>query len=228
MTTTEKSQLRQWRGVLFYIFVGLFVLIVVLTIMAVFLKDILPFKLPIPESERKIFFYGFIAEIAVCVVALFKVMFKLKKPVGELEEKPIPNVSGRYKYEEIWCDNKTVYEGECCIKQDGQDLTVLGERTKECNGHKNKKVSVHWSSTWAEVCNDNKIRMDYAITENGGGRGYAILELRKRSRKSMLGEIHLFKEDSLYGTLKFKKIYNTKTPQRLRPKRTRRRVAKAA
>lgn len=228
MTMIERSQLRQMRGVLFYIFVVLFVLIVVFTIMAVFLGDILPFKLPIKESERKIFLYGFIAEIGACVVALYKIMFKLKKPVGEVEEKPIPNVSGRYKYEEIWRDNKTVYLGECCIKQDGQDLTVLGERTKECNGHKNKKVSVHWSSIWAEVCNDNKVRMDYAITENGGGRGYAILELRKRTRGNMLGEIHLFKEDSLFGTLKFKKVCKHKTPQPVRSKRNHRRVAKAS
>jgi hypothetical protein len=70
--------------------------------------------------------------------------------------------------------------------------------------------------------------MDYAITENGGGRGYAILELGKRASRTMLGEIHLFKEDSLFGTLKFKKVYKPKTPQRQRPKRSRRRIAKAS
>jgi hypothetical protein len=226
MTMIEKSQLKQMRGVLFYIFVTLFVIIVTLTIMAVFLEDLGPFK--IKESERKYFVGAFMAEIAACVVTLFKVMFKLKKPVGEVEEKPIPNVNGKYKYEATWSDNKTVHLGECRIKQEGQDLTVQGERTKECNGRKNKKVSIQWSSIWAEVCHDNKIRMDYAITENGGGRGYAILEIGKRASRTMLGEIHLFKEDSLFGTLKFKKVFRTKTPQRQRPKRSRRRIAKAS
>lgn len=224
MTMIEKSQLRQMRWVLFCVFIGLFVITAILTIMAVFFKIE---WLGLDKYGDELFKI-FLGQTGVMVIALFRSVFLRKKRPVEVEEKPIPNVSGKYKYEAIWSDNKTEYVGECFIKQDGQELTVLGERTKECNGRKNHKVSVHWSSIWAEVCNDNKIRMDYAITENGGGRGYAILELRKRASRSMLGEIHLFKEDSLFGTLKFKKIYKPKTPQRARPKRTRRRTAKAS
>lgn len=226
MTWMEKKQIRQMRWVLFYIFVTLFVIVAALTIMAVFFKDILPLGI---GNHEKLLVKIFIVKTGLIVIALFKSLFSLKRQPAAVEDKPtVPKVNGKYKYEEIWGDNKKVYIGECRIKQDGQELTIQGERTKECNGRKNKKVSIHWFSNWAEFCSDNKIRMDYAITENGGGRGYAILEIGKDTSRAMLGEVHVFKGDYNFGTLKFKKVNKAKVLRNRRSKKASRSIRKSS
>ncbi|NIM14948.1 MAG: hypothetical protein GTO45_23530 [Candidatus Aminicenantes bacterium] len=200
MTQSERKQNRRMKWVLFYVFVAIFVAIVTLTIMVVFFGfgDT-------TEQERDFLFKVFIGEVGIAMITLFKVLFGLKKkPVGE--ETAIPSVNGRYKYELNLTGNKTTYLGECRVKQDGRVLTFNGERQKECNGLKKKKVSVHWYSNWAELCADNKVRLDYAITLNGGVRGYAILDVgSKNSTKGMVGEFHLLHEPYVYGTVKFKR-----------------------
>lgn len=202
MTTAELRQLKQqrrMRSVLFYIFVAIFVVIVAGTIGVVF------FNLGHPKPhEREILFSVFIGEIGIAVLALFKVLFGLKKPEAALN-KPVPVVKGDYKYEMVFNDNKLVYLGQCNIKQDKMVLTVTGERQKTRNGRKKTNVSVHWNSNWAELCEDGKIRLDYSINLNGGVRGFAILSGNRSSFKEMMGEFHLLHEPYKCGTVKLKR-----------------------
>ena len=206
MTQMEKRQIRRMRWILFYTFMVFFVIITALTILAVFFEEPRPLGISIPEKHKKIFLYAFPVEIGSSVFGLFNLIFKMKKQPAEEEKKPIANVKGKYKYEEIWSNNKTVYTGECQIKQDETKLTVNGERKKECNGRKNKKVSVPWFSNWAELCNDNKIRMDFGITNGDTDRGYAILQVGRRHSKKILGEVHILGNPYVVGTIKLKRI----------------------
>jgi hypothetical protein len=202
MTRAEIKQNKRMKWILFYIFVTIFVIIVAGTIMVVFFGYGKP-----TEVEREILFKVFIGEIGIAVLALFKLLFGLKKKEREPEEKPIPKVGGKYKYELTCSENKAAFMAECLVKQDGRVLAFNGERKKECIGHKKRRVSYHWFSHWAELCVDNKIRLDYSITNNNGGlRGYAILDLGKKSGRGMVGEFHLLGSPYTYGTVKFKKI----------------------
>lgn len=197
MTRSEIKQTKRMKWVLFCIFVMIFVVIVAGTIATVFFD----FGKPTPE-ERGILFKVFIGEVGIAVLALFKVLFGLKKKPAEVEI-PVPNVAGKYKYELTCCDNKTLFGGECRVKQDGRSLNFNGERNKAKTGHKKEKVSIHWYSSWAELCDDKKVRLDYHITQNGGIRGYAVLDVGKSTSKEMVGEFHFLKEPYVYGTIKF-------------------------
>ena len=199
MTQAERKQNKRMKWILFYIFITIFVVIVAGTIMVVFFG----YGEPRPE-EREILFKVFIGEIGIAVLALFKVLFGLKrKPAAE--ETNLPKVDGKYKYEITCGNNKTLFIGECRVKQDGRSLTFNGERKKTINGRKKENVSIHWYSNWAELCADNKVRLDYSITANGGVRGYAILDAARSSARDMVGEFHLLHEPYTYGTVKFKR-----------------------
>ncbi len=52
---------------------------------------------------------------------------------------------------------------------------------------------------------DNKVRLDYLITLNGGYRGYAILDVSSKTAKGLVGEFHLLSDPYVYGTIKFRK-----------------------
>ncbi len=69
----EQEGLMRW--ILFWIFVGLFVVIVLATLGAVFLR-----YGDLREQERETLFTVFLVEIGVAVVALFYSLFRLKKP----------------------------------------------------------------------------------------------------------------------------------------------------
>jgi hypothetical protein len=124
----------------------------------------------------------------------------------ERKEKPILDVGGRYEYE-ITCGNSTLFLGECRIKQKGRSLYFNGERKKKIVGDKEENVSVPWFSQWAEVCLDNKIRLDYSLTVNGGIRGYSILIVEGgiEAQDTMVGEFHLLEQAHVYGTVRLKK-----------------------
>lgn len=192
-----EKQTRRMRNVLFCIFLLFFVVIVAGTIATVFLD----FGKPTPE-ERAVLFKVFMVEIGIAVLALFKILFGLKKKPAN-EEISIPKVAGKYKYELTCGDNKTLFRGECRVKQDGRTLNINGERKKAKSGHKKESVSIHWYSNWAELCEDKKVRLDYYITQNGGIRGYAILDVGQSTSKEMVGEFHFLKEPYVYGTIKF-------------------------
>ncbi|MCP5049054.1 MAG: hypothetical protein GY940_17925 [bacterium] len=198
MTRAEIKQTNRMKWVLFYIFIGIFVVIVAGTIMVVFFGYGQP-----TEVERDILFKVFIGEIGLAVMALFKVLFGLKKK--PVEDTPVPKVSGKYKYEINFNDNKKVFLGECRIKQEGRTLTINGEQKKSKVGRKKTTVSIHWRSNWAELCADNKIRLDYSFAVNGGTRGYAILDAGLTTFKEILGEFHLLHEPYDCGTIKFKR-----------------------
>jgi len=96
------------------------------------------------------------------------------------------------------------------LKQDGRALVFNGEQREERKGLSKKRVSFHWFSTWAELCEDNKIRMDYFMSNQKGGlRAYLILESGKTSRHSMSGEFHLLHEPHTCGTVTFKPVKHT-------------------
>jgi uncharacterized membrane protein YeaQ/YmgE (transglycosylase-associated protein family) len=197
MTRGEIKQTKRMKWVLFCIFVMIFVVIVAGTIATVFFD----FGKPTPE-ERGILFKVFIGEVGIAVLALFKVLFGLKKKPAQ-EEAPLPNVAGKYKYEIMYSDNKTRYYGECRIKQDGRILNLNGSREKIVVGHKKDRISIPWYSNWAELCADNKIRMDYSITYNGGIKGYVILEVGAKNHRSLVGEFHLLTDPYVYGIATF-------------------------
>lgn len=201
MTQGEIKQNKRMRWILFYIFITIFVLIVAGTIATVFFG----FGSPSP-NERSLLFKIFIGEIGIAVLTLFRVLFGLKrKPVEAVES--IPRVDGKYKYEITTSDNKNSITGECMVKQDGRALVFNGERQKEYCGHKKNRVSYHWFSHWAELCVDNKVRLDYSVTDNNGGlRGYAILDTAKKSTAGMAGEFHLLGQPYVHGTIRFKRI----------------------
>jgi hypothetical protein len=198
MTRGEVKQNNRMRSVLFYIFVTIFVVIVAGTTMVVFFD----YGKPQPH-EREILFNVFIGEIGIAVLALFKMLFGLKKPA--VETAPAPKLDGTYKYEMNFNDNKTVYQGECNIKQDNRVLTFNGENRKSRTGRKKETVSIHWNSNWAELCADNKVRMDYSINFNGGMRVFCVLNGNRSSFKEMMGEFHLLHEPYKCGSVKFKR-----------------------
>ena len=125
MTRGEIKQAKRMKWILFYIFVTIFVLVVAGTIATVFFD----YGKPSPE-ERKLLFNVFIGEVGVAILALFKVLFGLKKkPV--VEEEAVPRIAGKYKYELVACDNKTHFQGNCRVKQEGRVLEFNGERKKD-------------------------------------------------------------------------------------------------
>ncbi|UCH96346.1 MAG: hypothetical protein JSV88_05685 [Candidatus Aminicenantes bacterium] len=197
MDRGEKKQTRRMRNVLFCIFLLFFVVIVAGTIATVFLD----FGKPTPD-ERAVLFKVFMVEIGIAVLALFKILFGLKKKPAK-EEKPIPKVAGKYNYEAMYSDNKTTYYGECRIKQDGRILKLNGFRKKIAVGRKKNNISIPWYSNWAELCTDNKIRMDYSITYNGRIKGYLILEVGAKNPRSLVGEFHLLTDPYVYGIATF-------------------------
>jgi len=202
MTKSDKldeKQITKMRWVLFCIFASIFVIIVIGTLLVVF------FGLGKPtEKERDLLFNVFIVEVGIAIIALFKMLFNLKK--RHQEEKPILEVGGKYEYE-IACADSTLFLGECRIKQKGRSLYFSGERKKKIVKDKEENVSIPWFSQWAEICLDNKIRMDYSLTVNGGIRGYSILVLEAgmEAEETMVGEFHLLEQTHVCGTVKLKK-----------------------
>jgi hypothetical protein len=195
----EKKQITKMRWVLFCIFASIFVIIVIGTLLVVFFGVGKP-----TEKERDLLFNVFIIEVGIAIIALFKMLFNLKKK--HQEEKPLLEVGGRYEYE-ISCGDHTLFLGECRIKQKGRSLYFSGERKKKIVGDKEENVSIPWFSQWAEICLDNKIRMDYSLTVNGGIRGYSILVLEAglEAEDTMVGEFHLLEQAHVCGTVRLKK-----------------------
>jgi hypothetical protein len=189
------------KWILFYIFIIIFVVTVALTVAKVFFG----FGEP-SEAERKVLFSVFIGEVGIAVLALFKMLFGLKKRPKEQEETPLPKINGKYKFEMTGSDSKIRCQGECLVKQDGRVLNFNGVQKKARIKRKKEKVSVRWYSNWAELCEDNKVRVDYSITLNGGIRGYAILDTGRKTGKEMMGEFHMLHEPYTYGTVKFKRV----------------------
>jgi hypothetical protein len=202
MTQGEKKQTRWMRAVLFWVFVTIF-----MAVAAVGVLDLIGGVVTLEANVRHFIRYSCIAEVVAAVMLLFKVVFGLKKrPVPEVVEKPVRKVDGKYKYEIICSSNKTIYQGVCVVKQDGRALAFNGEQTKEGRGTRKKKISFHWFSNWAELCVDNKVRLDYSLANNNGGvRGYAVINLGRRSRMTMSGELHLLGQSYTFGTIKFKR-----------------------
>jgi hypothetical protein len=213
MTKIDKlneKQITKMRWVLFCVFASIFVIIVIGTLLVVF------FGIGKPTGkERDLLFNVFIVEVGIAVIALFKMLFNLKKKPqeGKQEEKPILEVGGRYEYE-IDCGDNILFLGECQIKQEGRRLSFSGERKKKIVGDKEENVSIPWFSQWAEICLDNKIRMDYSLTINGGIRGYSILVLEAglEAEDIMVGEFHLFEQAHVCGTVRFKKCLSKPKP----------------
>lgn len=201
MTKGEKKQISWMRAVLFWVFVIIFIAVAVIGLLDFIVE------LGLDKKVRQWIHYGLLAEVVAAVMLLFKVVFGLKKrPVPEVVEKPVRKVDGKYKYEIICSDNKTTYQGECVVKQDGRALAFNGEQTKENRGTRKKRISFHWFSNWAELCVDNKVRVDYSQANNNGGvRGYAVLNLGRRSEMTMSGELHLLGQSYTFGTIKFKR-----------------------
>ena len=195
----EKKQITKMRWVLFCIFASIFVIIVIGTLLVVFFGVGKP-----TEKERDLLFNIFIIEVGIALIALFKMLFNLKK--RHQEEKPILEIGGKYEYE-ITCGDNTSFLGECRIKQKGRSLYFSGERKKKIVGDKEDNLSIPWFSQWAEICLDNKIRLDYSLTVNGGIRGYSILVLEAglETQDTMVGEFHLLEQAHVCGTVRLKK-----------------------
>lgn len=199
MDKLNEKQITKMRWVLFCIFASIFVIIVIGTLLVVFFGVGKP-----TEKERDLLFNVFIVEVGIAIIALFRLLFNLKK--RHPEEKPILEVGGRYEYEINFGDN-TLFLGECRIKQKSRSLYFSGERKKKIVGDKEENVSIPWFSQWAEICLDNKIRMDYSLTVNGGIRGYSILVLEAglEAEGTMVGEFHLLEHAHVCGTVRLKK-----------------------
>jgi hypothetical protein len=201
MTQGEKKQIRWMRAVLFLVFVTIFVAVAVIGLL-----DSIGI-LTLDEKENSLFRYSCLAGVVSAVILWFKVHFGLKKrPVPEVVEKAVRKVDGKYKYEIICSNNKTKYQGECVVKQDGRALAFNGEQTKESRGTRKKRISYHWFSNWAELCVDNKVRVDYSLANNNGGtRCFAVMSLGRRSGMTMSGELHQLGQSYNIGTIKFKR-----------------------
>lgn len=202
MTQGEKRQTKWMRAVLFWVFVIIFIAVAVIGLLN------LIGVVPLEKNVKTFIRYSCLTQVVAAVMLFFKVVFGLKKrPVPEAVEKPVRKVDGKYKYEIICSDNKTTYQGECVVKQDGRALAFNGEQTKESRGTRKKKISSYWFSNWAELCVDNKVRLDYSLANNNGGvRGYAVINLRRRSGMTMSGELHLLGQSYTFGTIKFKRV----------------------
>lgn len=199
MATIDKEQMKKMRWVLFYIFASIFVIIVLGTLLMIFFG-----VGELTGKERDILFHTFIVEVGIAVIALFRLLFNLKK--AREKEETVPDFAGTYEYE-IATGDKVLFLGECQIKQRGRSLSFTGERKKRTVENKEETVSIPWFSQWAEFCLDNKIRLDYSLTVNGGIRGYAILnaEAGFDTRDAMVGEFHLLEQDHICGTVRFKR-----------------------
>jgi hypothetical protein len=198
--TLDRIQIIKMRWILFCVFTAIFVIIVFGTLLIIF------FGLGEPtENERNILFNVFIVEVGVSMTALFGLLFNLKKKPGV--DPPVSNVSGNYEYEITCSDSRVTFLGECRIKQEGRRLHFSGERKKQIDGDEIENVSIAWFSQWGEICLDNKIRLDYSLTVNGGVRGYAalVVEAEPDEQDTLVGEFHLLEQAHVCGTVKFKK-----------------------
>lgn len=200
MTWSERKQTRKMKWILFTIFVIIFIVIVAGTIAKVFFDYGKP-----NDNERAVLFKVFIVEVGLAVLTLFKVLFWKRKRAKEKKDE-VPKINGKYKYEIMYNDNKTIYYGRCRIKQHGRVLKLHGSRSKVKIGKKKENISIHWYSKWAEICLDNKLRMDYSITSNGVIKGYVIIDVEDKHPKNMMGEVHLLHEPYVYGIVKLMRI----------------------
>ncbi len=130
---------------------------------------------------------------------------------------PYPNVSGRWAYEVHNGSGEFSHKGDCIIRQDGPRLTIQGTRRWTCRHVNGEKVCVRvnapWSSKWAQVCGDGRVRFDYSITlSEEHVLGYCSLELHNESGDLMNGFYYMlppFRPETLnarHGEIIFKRL----------------------
>jgi len=130
---------------------------------------------------------------------------------------PYPRVAGRWSYEVRNGSGEFSHKGDCVIRQDGPTLEIQGTRRWTCrrvNGQNMcVKVNAPWSSKWAQLCSDRRIRFDYMISlPENHLQGYCSVELQRAPMDSMSGFYYMlppFNPDTLnarHGEILFERI----------------------
>ncbi|HTG35128.1 MAG TPA: hypothetical protein VLB76_19600 [Thermoanaerobaculia bacterium] len=149
--------------------------------------------------------------IGVTVILIAVILYKGSPPA---KPKKLPNFRGEWEYHVETADGTRVHWGHCTVKQEGEELRISGTRThslnqKEGNQAIEKKVNIHWTSIWCELCADGKVRFDYGIDLHEGHTvGYCILDYPDSKLEKMSGSYYQLptqhgKTDFVYGTISF-------------------------
>ena len=130
---------------------------------------------------------------------------------------PYPDISGRWSYEVHNGLGEFSHKGDCIIRQDGPNLTIQGTRRWTCRHVDGKymcvKVNAPWSSKWAQVCGDGRVRFDYSISlAEEHVAGYCSLEHQSESKDLMNGFYYMlppFRPETLnarHGEIVFRRL----------------------
>ena len=130
---------------------------------------------------------------------------------------PYPDVAGRWSYEVRNGLGEFSHKGDCVIRQDGPNLAIQGTRRWTCrrvNGqYMCVRVNAPWSSKWAQVCGDGRVRFDYVIgLAEEHVTGYCSLERQDKSGKVMNGFYYMlppFRPETLnarHGEIVFRRL----------------------
>lgn len=138
-----------------------------------------------------------------------------------------PRVAGRWEYVVVTNDKDFSHKGDCRIYQHGRHVRMHGVRRFTCalKGHQRvyKETEAVWASDWAEICEDNNLRLDYHINlplpEGGGVQIEAMcrLELSSANPEEMTGNYFMlppFDEavlNSPFGTIVFRRLADNAT-----------------
>lgn len=209
MSKSGLAQTEKMRWIVFYIFIGLFVLIVLVTIAAVFYG----FG-NVPQEVRQSVFNIYIIEIGVAVIALFYSLFGLKKD-RELKPSEVIDLAGNWKYQSEKANSSRKYLGECKITQDGRSLNISGYLKKVQISDKGitheENINIRWDTRWAYLFEDNMLRFDFdGNLPKGATRGYCVMRADENNPAKLSGEYYILPPDLVYkgnfGNITFEKI----------------------
>jgi hypothetical protein len=134
----------------------------------------------------------------------------------------VPKVEGRWEYDVVTADLEFSHQGDCHIQQEGEKIRVQGARRYTCSLNAGVKicqaVNISWESDWAQLCDDNNLRLEYhiAIAEPQRGGKYidaiCCLKIPSKRPTEMSGNYYMlppFDASTLnckWGTITFRKI----------------------
>lgn len=106
-----------------------------------------------------------------------------------------PSVEGRWVYEVHTSDGTFSHKGDCVIKQAGSELQISGVRRYTCvdDGTSCRVVDVNaaWSSTWAQITSDDRVRFEYEINLDEHIKGFCRLSMPDGSNDELSGSYYL-------------------------------------
>jgi hypothetical protein len=119
---------------------------------------------------------------------------------------------GEWTYQLTDVESNATHYGECFLSFDDDEMRLTGTRTlSEENGRK-RVVTVHWRSTWCQICSDDLVRVDYEINLDNVTHSSLVLSIKEPDEHSkswcLSGYYHSQGKSLKYGNITFKRVKN--------------------